>query len=409
MSLIDEGGDGRRRVRMANLACVGSTAINGVAELHTELLRQTVLKDFHEMWPEKIRNKTNGVSPRRFVALANPALAALLEEVVGGDWLRNLEEIRRLESRVGDRAFLERWRAIQRAAKASLSDYIRRLPGVALDPDALFDIQVKRIHEYKRQHLNVLHIISLYSQVKQNPTMDITPRVFIFGGKAAPGYHMAKLIIKLINSVADIINRDSSLHDAIKVVFVPDFNVKVGQRIYPAADLSEQISTAGKEASGTGNMKFTMNGALTIGTLDGANVEIREAVGEDNFFQFGKTVQQVEATWAAGYRPRSVYEQDEGLRSAIDLINSGLFSRGDGNLFRPLTDRLLNDDPFLVCADYRDYVDCQDRVGLAYRDKEQWSRKSILNVARCGHFSSDRAVREYAEDIWHVAKLPVEV
>ena len=410
MSLIDEGaGDGRRRIRMANLACVGSTAINGVAELHTELLRQTVLKDFHEMWPEKIRNKTNGVSPRRFVALANPALAALLEEVVGGDWLRNLEEIRRLESRVGDRAFLERWRAIQRAAKASLSDYIRRLPGVALDPDALFDIQVKRIHEYKRQHLNVLHIISLYSQLKQNPTMDITPRVFIFGGKAAPGYHMAKLIIKLINSVADVINRDSSLHDAIKVVFVPDFSVKVGQRIYPAADLSEQISTAGKEASGTGNMKFMMNGALTIGTLDGANIEIRAAVGEDNFFLFGKTVQQVEATWAAGYRPRSVYEQDEGLRSAIDLINSGFFSRGDGNLFRPLTDRLLSDDPFLVCADYRDYVECQARVGLAYRDKDQWSQKSILNVARSGHFSSDRAVREYAEDIWHVAKLPVEV
>jgi len=410
MSLIDEGaGDGRRRVRMANLACVGSMAINGVAEMHTELLRHTVLKDFHEMWPEKIRNKTNGVSPRRFVALANPALAALLEEVVGDDWLRNLEQIRRLESRVEDRAFLERWRAIQRAAKASLSDYIRRLPGVALDPDALFDIHVKRIHEYKRQHLNVLHIISLYSRLKQNPTMDITPRVFIFGGKAAPGYHMAKLIIKLINSVADVINRDSSLHDAIKVVFVPDFNVKVGQRIYPAADLSEQISTAGKEASGTGNMKFTMNGALTIGTLDGANVEIREAVGADNFFLFGKTMQQVEATWAAGYRPRSVYEQDEGLRSAIDLINSGFFSHGDGSLFRPLTDRLLNDDPFLVCADYRDYLECQARVGLAYRDKEQWSQKSILNVARSGHFSSDRAVREYAEDIWHVAKLPVEV
>jgi starch phosphorylase len=273
-----------------------------------------VLKDFHEMWPEKIRNKTNGVSPRRFVALANPALAALLEEVVGGDWLRNLEEIRRLESRVGDRAFLERWRAIQRAAKASLSDYIRRLPGVALDPDALFDIQVKRIHEYKRQHLNVLHIISLYSQLKQNPTMDITPRVFIFGGKAAPGYHMAKLIIKLINSVADVINRDSSLHDAIKVVFVPTSASRSASGSIRPADLSEQISTAGKEASGTGNMKFMMNGALTIGTLDGANIEIREAVGEDNFFLFGKTVQQVEATWAAGYRPRSVYEQDEGLR-----------------------------------------------------------------------------------------------
>ena len=409
MSLIDEGTlDGGRRVRMANLACVGSMAINGVAELHTALLKTTLLKDFHDMWPEKFRNKTNGVTPRRFIALANPPLAALLEETVGGDWLRRLERLRALERHVEDGAFQERWRAIKRRAKEQLSDHIRRLCGAVVDPDALFDIQVKRIHEYKRQHLNVLHIVSLYLRLKQNPSLDVTPRAFVFGGKAAPGYRMAKLIIKLINSVADVIKRDACVHEILKVVFVPDFSVKSGQRIYPAADLSEQISTAGKEASGTGNMKFTMNGALTIGTLDGANVEIREAVGEDNFFLFGQTVEQVAETWASGYRPRHVYERDEDLRNAIDLINSGHFSHGDAGLFRPLTDNLLGADPFLVCADFRDYVDCQERVGLAYRDSKRWSRMSILNVARCGRFSSDRAIREYSEDIWHVSQLPVE-
>ncbi|HKA18912.1 MAG TPA: glycogen/starch/alpha-glucan phosphorylase [Blastocatellia bacterium] len=408
LSLIDEGiGDGVRRVRMANLACVGSMAINGVAELHTDLLKHTVLKDFHEMWPEKFRNKTNGVTPRRFIALANPPLAALLEETVGEGWLRRLEQLRGLESYSQDGAFRERWRAIKRVAKERLAGHVRQVCGILLDPDTLFDIQVKRIHEYKRQHLNVLHIISLYQRLKRDPSLEITPRTFVFGGKAAPGYRMAKLIIKLINSVADVINRDNA-NNKLRVVFVPDFNVKTGERIYPAADLSEQISTAGKEASGTGNMKFTMNGALTIGTLDGANVEIREAVGSENFFLFGKTVQQVEETRAAGYHPREVYESDEDLRGAIDLINAGLFSHGDRDLFRPLTDSLLDSDPFLVCADFRDYVECQGRVALAYRDAEQWSRMSILNVARCGRFSSDRAIREYSEDIWNVVPLKAE-
>jgi starch phosphorylase len=409
LSLIDEGpADGVRRVRMANLACVGSMAINGVAALHTELLKTTVLKDFHDMWPEKFRNVTNGVTPRRFIALANPALAALLEEAAPGDWLRNLEELRRLEPRAQDADFCIRWRAIKRSAKERFSDFIGRTCGLTLDPDALFDAHVKRIHEYKRQHLNVLHIVSLYSRLKQDPRLDITPRAFIFGGKAAPGYHMAKLIIKLINGVADIINRDVRTRHTLRVVFVPDFNVKVGQHIYPAADLSEQISTAGREASGTGNMKFTMNGALTIGTLDGANVEIREAVGEENFFLFGKTVQQVEETRASGYRPRAVYERDEALRDAIDLIDSGLFSHGDSSLFRPLTANLLDVDPFLVLADFRDYVDCQARVGLSYMDQDRWSAMSILNVARCGYFSSDRAVREYSRNTWHVTPLPVQ-
>jgi len=277
-----------------------------------------------------------------------------------------------------------------------------------VDPDTLFDIQVKRIHEYKRQHLNVLHIISLYQRLKRDPSLEITPRTFLFGGKAAPGYRMAKLIIKLINSVADVINRDTQVNNALKVVFIPDFNVKTSELIYPAADLSEQISTAGKEASGTGNMKFTMNGALTIGTLDGANVEIREAVGAENFFLFGKTVKQVEETFATGYDAREVYERNEVLRDAIDLINAGLFSHGDRDLFRPLTDSLLDSDPFLVCADFSDYVECQGRIGLAYKNVEEWSRMSILNVARCGRFSSDRAIHEYSTDIWNVTPLRAE-
>ncbi len=410
MSLIDEGsGDGTRRVRMANLACVGSMVINGVAAMHSELLEHTVLKDFHDMWPEKFQNKTNGVTPRRFIALANPPLAALIEETIGGDWLRNLEQLRQLETFADDSSFQTHWRGIKRQAKERLADYVKRYCSVSLDPDTLFDIQVKRIHEYKRQHLNVLHIVSLYYRLKQSPSLDITPRTFIFGGKAAPSYYMAKLIIKLINSVADVVNRDPRVNQVLKVVFVPDFSVKTGQRIYPAADLSEQISTAGKEASGTGNMKFTMNGALTIGTLDGANVEIRADVGEENFFLFGKTVQEVDAILAAGYRPRDIYDRNEELRDVIDLINSGLFSHGDGSLFRPLTDNLLNSDPFLVCADYQDYVTCQSRVSQAYQDREQWSRMSVLNVARCGRFSSDRAIREYNTDVWHVKPLPVRL
>jgi starch phosphorylase len=408
MSLIDDSaGDGVRRLRMANLACVGSLAINGVAELHSELLQTTVLKDFHDLWPEKFQNKTNGVTPRRFLALVNPPLAALIEEVVDGDWLRHLEKLRQLEPRADEGAFRTRWREIKRLAKERLAAHIRRCLNIQLDPDTLFDVQVKRIHEYKRQHLNVLHIISLYHRLKHSPALDLTPRTFIFGGKAAPGYRMAKLIIKLINAVADVIHRDNQVNKVLKAVFVPDFNVKTSQRIYPAADLSEQISTAGKEASGTGNMKFTMNGALTIGTLDGANVEIREAVGEKNFFLFGKTAPQVVEIQTAGYRPRDIYHQNEHLRVVIDLINSGLFSHGDKDLFRPLTDNLLDSDPFLVCADFQDYIDCQAQVGSSYRDQEQWSRMSILNVARCGRFSSDRAIREYNADIWRLTPLPV--
>ena len=398
MSLIDEAGG--RRVRMANLACVGSFAVNGVAQLHSELLKSTVLRDFHELWPEKFSNKTNGVTPRRTIALSNRPLTALIDEVVDGDWLRNLESLRQLEPYAENPTFRENWRGVKLSAKQRLAAYVQRVVGVTIDPHSLFDMQVKRIHEYKRQHLNVLHIVSLYNRLKHDPSLKITPRTFVFGGKAAPGYRMAKLIIKLINSVAEIVNRDPQVNQQLRVVFVPDLNVKTAQQIYPAADLSEQISTAGKEASGTGNLKFSMNGALTIGTLDGANVEIRDAVGAENFFLFGRTEQQVQELVASGYQPWSVVEQDEELRSAIDLINSGLFSHGDRQLFAPLIDDLLQRDPYLVCADYRSYLDCQDQVAVRYRDVDSWTRMSILNVARIGGFSSDRAIREYCEHIW---------
>jgi starch phosphorylase len=355
MSLIDEGtGDGTRRVRMAHLACVGSMAVNGVAALHSELLLSTVLRDFHDLWPHKFGNKTNGVSPRRFVGVANRPLAALLHEIVGDDWPRRLDRLTVLERHLDDASFRERWQAIKRQAKAQLAARLGQAGEgrPALDPDSLFDVQVKRICEYKRQHLNVLHIVHLYHLLKSRPSSDVVPRTFVFGGKAAPGYRMAKLIIKLIHSVAEVIERDPAARDLLRVVFVPDFDVKTGQSVYPATDLSEQISTAGKEASGTGNMKFMTNGALTIGTLDGANVEILQAVGEENFFRFGLTVEQVADTWRAGYRPREMVAGDESLRAVIDLMSSGLFSHGDRALFQPLVDQLLDHDLFMVCADF---------------------------------------------------------
>ncbi len=408
MSLIGE--QGGRRVRMANLAVVGSSAVNGVARLHSELVKSTVLKDFHELWPERFHSVTNGVTPRRFIAVSNPRLAALITETCGDDrWLGDLSRLHALEERAADPGLQAQWRDVKTSAKRDLAVWLERNAGVSLDPASLFDIQAKRLHEYKRQHLNLLHIITLYQRVKQSPNLDLVPRSFIFGAKAAPGYYMAKLIIKLINAVGEVINHDPQVNGKIRVAFLPNFNVKNGQRLYPAADLSEQISLAGKEASGTGNMKFAMNGALTIGTLDGANVEIREAVGEENFFLFGMTVEEVQRLHTQGYRPWERYQGDSELKSVIDLINSGLFSHGDVNLFRPLTDNLVNQDPFMVLADYRAYLDCQERVAQAWREPGDWTRKSILNVARMGRFSSDRAVREYAEKIWRIEPLPVEI
>ncbi len=405
MSLISAGPE--PRVRMAHLAAVGSFAINGVAALHSELLKSTVLCDFHALWPDKISNKTNGVTPRRFIALANPPLARLIEDTLDGDWLRNLELLRQLEAYADDAGFHARWREVKLAAKQALAASMAQATGIAVDPASLFDIQAKRFHEYKRQHLKVLHIVSLYCRLKSVADLDIVPRTFIFGGKAAPGYRMAKLIIKLIHCVAEVVNRDPQVNQKMKVVFIPDFNVKNAQPIYPAADLSEQISTAGKEASGTGNMKFSMNGALTIGTLDGANVEIREAVGEENFFLFGLTAAQVQERLRDGYQPGRMIEGDPELRHALELIEAGFFSHGDPQLFAPLTRSLREHDPYLVCADYRAYLDCQDTVDTCYRDSGQWTRMSILNVARIGRFSSDRAIREYAGDIWRVQPFPV--
>jgi starch phosphorylase len=403
MSLIDESGG--RSVRMANLASVGSFAINGVAALHTKLLQRLVLRDFYEYTPEKFSNKTNGVTPRRFVVLTNPKLAGLISSKIGEEWIRDLDQIKKLEPFVKDEAFREEWRKVKLSNKQDLAAEIRERTGVKVESDTLFDILVKRIHEYKRQHLNVLHVITLYRRIKDDPNLETTPRTVIFGGKAAPSYTMAKLIIKLIHSVADVVNADPGIGDRLKVVFIPDYNVKNSQRIFPAADLSEQISTAGKEASGTGNMKFAMNGALTIGTLDGANVEIREEVGSENFFLFGLTAEEVMSLKSQGYRPHDYYRDNAELKEAIDLIASGHFSGGDRDLFRPLVDSLLYDDRYLVLADYASYIECQERVDRAYRDRRGWTTSSILNAARVGKFSSDRAIREYCEGIWKVKPI----
>jgi starch phosphorylase len=407
MSLIDESGE--RRIRMAHLAAVGSHAINGVAALHSRLLKDTVLRDFAELWPKRFHNVTNGVTPRRFVALANPGLAQLLDETVGDGWVADLARVRDLESHVDDAAFKEQWRRIRRSSKETLARRIRSRTGVVVDPDALFDIHVKRIHEYKRQHLNALHIITLYQRLRRNPQLDLAPRCFVFGGKAAPGYHMAKLMIRLINGVAEVVNADPATRERLAVVFFPDFNVKNAHTVYPAADLSEQISTAGKEASGTGNMKFMMNGALTIGTLDGANVEMLEEVGKDNFFLFGMNAEEVERLKREGYRPAERVERNDELREALELVASGHFSRGDREMFRPLLDNLLNSDPFLVLADYADYARCQEQVGAAWKDPERWIRMSILNTARSGKFSSDRSIRDYCSEIWNIAPVRISL
>ena len=401
VSIIDESGD--RSVRMAHLAAVGSHRINGVAALHSDLLTKTVLKDLYELFPERFVNVTNGVTPRRWVALSNPSLAALITSCIGDGWIgRFTEEIGRIEPFANDPEFRRQWAQVKQDNKARLAGILGQRTGVFLDPTSLFDIQVKRIHEYKRQHLNLLHIITLYNRLKKDPEQTITPRSFIFGGKAAPAYFMAKRIIRLINGVAEVINNDPDVRGRLKIAFFPDFNVKNAQHIYPAADLSEQISTAGKEASGTGNMKFSMNGALTIGTLDGANVEIREEVGDDNFFLFGLTTPEVSALQQAGYRPWSYYESNPHLKEAIDQIGSGLFSHGDAALFKPIVDNLIHHDPFLLLADYQSYIDCQQRVDEAYRNQERWIRMSILNVARMGKFSSDRSIKDYCERIWKV-------
>jgi len=394
---------------MANLATVGSHAVNGVAALHTELLKKDVLRDLYEMYPERFSNKTNGITPRRWLALSNPGLAKLISSKIGENWVANLDHLRQLEDHVDDSGLREQWRDTQHAVKKDLVDFIHRKTGTIVDPSSMFDVMVKRIHEYKRQHLKVLHVITLYNRLKKDPSAPVMPRTFLFGGKAAPGYFIAKLIIKLINSVAGVINDDPGVRGRLRVGFLPDYNVTFGQHVYPAADLSEQISLAGKEASGTGNMKFALNGALTVGTLDGANIEIREAVGPENFFLFGLTTEQVYALRAQGYNPADYYNSNAELRDVLDAIDSGRFSNGDRGLFRPLLDSLLHQDPYMLCADYQSYIECQDHISNAYQDQDRWTRMSILNTARMGHFSSDRAIREYSRDVWNARPVHVDL
>src|ERR1039457_5384898 len=407
LSLIDENGE--KYVRMAHLAALGSHAINGVAALHTELLKTRVLRDFYELTPEKFSNKTNGVTPRRWMVLANPGLAQLITSRLGSGWVHDLEKLRRLEPLAADREFHDEWRAIKLQNKAKLSNFIQDRLGITTDPESMFDVLVKRLHEYKRQHLQILHILTLLKRIQHDPGAEVVPRTFLFGGKAAPGYRMAKLIIKLIHSVGQAANADPLVRGILKVVFLPDYSVKLGQRVSPAADVSEQISLAGKEASGTGNMKFAMNGALTIGTLDGANIEIREEVGADNFFLFGLTAPEVERRKREGYNPRDFYNSNANLREVIDALSNGEPSHGDKTLFEPLVSSLLFGDEYMLLADYQSYIDCQDRVSVAYKNPEEWTRMSILNVARIGKFSSDRSIRDYCADIWKTWPVKIQL
>jgi len=402
LSIIDE--EGGRFVRMAHLACVASQRINGVAKLHTELLKESVLREFYEMYPDRFISITNGVTLRRFVAMCNPRLTRLLNEAISEDWIFNPAlELPKLEALADDSAFQQEWRRMKRENKEELAFAIRKQTGIEVDPDSLFDIQAKRIHEYKRQHLNVLHVITLYCWMKKNPETHMVPRTVLFAGKAAPGYFMAKLIIRLIHSVADVVNSDPDVGGRLKIAFLPDFNIKNSMRIFPAADLSEQISTAGKEASGTGNMKFSLNGALTIGTLDGANVEIRDEVGPNNFFLFGLTADEVSHLKTRGYNPREYFERNQYLKEALELLQDGHFSKGDTQLFAPLVQTLLDRDEYMLMADFQPYIECQAKVSIAYLNQKEWTRMSILNVARMGQFSSDRAVGEYCKQVWKIS------
>ncbi|MFN8473139.1 MAG: glycogen/starch/alpha-glucan phosphorylase [Anaerolineae bacterium] len=405
MSIVTPGA--APHVRMAYLASVGSFSINGVSALQSGLLRDLVLRDFNTLWPWKFNNKTNGVDPRLFIRLANPRLSSLIYDRIGEHWLGRLERLRELEQFIDDPTFRAEWREVKQANKRDAAEKAKEGLGLEIDPNAVWDVMVKRLHEYKRQLLKAFHIITLYNRIKANPTAEVFPRVFVFGAKAAPGYRMAKLIIKLLNSIAEVINNDPAVGDRLKVVFVPNFNVSTAMQIYPAADISEQISLAGKEASGTGNMKFALNGAVTVGTLDGANIEIRDLVGPENFFLFGLRAEDVFHLLRQGYRPAMYYERDPELRQVVDMIASGYFSRGDREVFRPLIDSLLSHDQYFIMADYAAYVEAVEAATLAYQDTERWTRMSILNTARTGFFSADRAVQQYSEGIWKTQPVPI--
>ena len=405
-SLIEENGG--KSVRMANLAVAGCHTVNGVAALHTALLKKHLFPEFDELYPGKFQNKTNGITPRRWLLKCNPRLALLITSKIGDRWPRDLDQLRGLEKFAGEQAFQEEFMAIKRANKVDLAAVIESECGIQVSPDALFDVQIKRLHEYKRQHLNLLHILALYRRILQHPGIDIVPRVFIFAAKAAPGYDLAKNIIRAINVVGARINADTRVNGRLKVAFLPNYRVSLAERIIPAADLSEQISTAGKEASGTGNMKLSLNGALTIGTLDGANIEIKEEVGDENIFIFGMTVEEVEALRSRGYNPRDIYHRDEELRAVVDWLGSDFFTPGEHEAFNHVHGSLVHGgDPYMVLADFRSYSDCQARVDAAYRDQAGWARMAILNTARMGTFSSDRTIREYANEIWRLQPATV--
>ncbi len=407
VSIIEEGMP--KQVRMANLAVVGSHSVNGVAELHTELLRRELFREFHQLWPERFNNKTNGVTLRRWLLQANPGLSRLLNDTIGPGWVTDATQLRRLEPFAEDAAFRSLFTQVKRENKARLAEIVRAENGISLDLESIFDVQVKRIHEYKRQLLNVLRVASEYLRIKEDRSYDPIPRSYLFGGKAAPGYALAKWIIKLVNSVGEVVNRDVDVRGRITVAFLKNYRVSLAERIFPASDVSEQISTAGKEASGTGNMKFALNGALTVGTLDGANVELREEVGPENFFLFGLTVEGVTALRKRGYDPWEWYRNDRRLKAVLDAITAGVFSPGEPGLFRPIIESLLNGgDPYLVLPDFPAYCACQEEVERAFRDPDRWTRSAILNVARSGKFSSDRTIQQYADEIWKVAPVRAE-
>lgn len=407
MSIIDESSD--RRVRMAHLAFIGSHKVNGVAKLHSELMRKTIFSDFHQLYPDRIVNKTNGVTPRRWLNHCNPLLTELLNRSIGTTWTTNLDELKRLIPLAHDKSFRDEFRAAKHSNKNRLADLIKHTLNITVSPDSMFDVHVKRIHEYKRQLLNIMHVVTLYNKLRQTPGTVTVPRTVIFAGKAAPGYRLAKLIIKLINDVADIVNNDPVIGDRLKVVFLPNYNVSLAERIVPSCDLSQQISTAGTEASGTGNMKFALNGALTIGTLDGANIEIREEVGEDNIFIFGMTADEVASLKAGGYDPWSYYHQIPELKTVLDMLSNGYFSPYQPDLFKPVVDSLTHGgDRFALLADYVSYIACQEKVTALYQQPEEWHRKAILNVANMGKFSSDRTIKEYADEIWNAQPVKVE-
>ncbi len=403
MSLIEEGEE--RKVRMAYLAIVGSFSVNGVAALHTELLEHGLVRDFYEFFPKKFNNKTNGITPRRWLRACNPGLSALIDSRIGDAWTTDLDQLEGLEKYAEDATFRAAWRAVKHVNKVALVEHVASTMGLTLDPKAIFDIQIKRLHEYKRQLLNLLHCIALYQEIKADPSAIVAPRVVLFGAKAAPGYVTAKLIIRFANAVADVINNDPQVGDRLKVVFLPNYNVSLAEILIPAADLSEQISTAGKEASGTGNMKFALNGALTVGTLDGANVEIRDCVGDENIYIFGLTVDQVGSMKASGYDPRTFLPQGSRLANVLELVRSGFFSPTDHGLFQPLVELIMGPDEYMIAADFDAYWDAQRRIEQDYLDAESWSRRAILNVAAMGMFSSDRTIKQYATEIWGLTPL----